>query len=111
MNGNTFLIPANSKRGMLILGIFRPIDLIIFCIGIGLTIVFIVIISPETLFQTFIVLFPAGLATVLIAPIPNYHNVLVFILSMINFFISRQKYVWKGWCFNERTIIEDEKQV
>ena len=34
---NTYLIPANSKKSMLMLGVFNKIDLAIFCSGIGVS--------------------------------------------------------------------------
>ena len=45
MNQNPYLIPANTKKGELILGIFRPIDLVIFLVGVGITLLALVIMS------------------------------------------------------------------
>lgn len=47
-------------------------------------------------------LIPALIATFLVAPIPNYHNVRVLIATVVRFLFSRQKYVWKGWCYREQ---------
>ena len=102
-----YLIPANSKRGMLIFGLFRPVDLILFLSGVGLTIFLVILTNPGTLLQTFVVLTPVGICAMLVAPIPNYHNVLVFVQSMVKFLTNRQKYVWKGWCYYERKTEED----
>ena len=38
-----YLIPANTKRGQLILGIFKPFDLILFSTGVLITIIFMAI--------------------------------------------------------------------
>ena len=35
----TFLVPANSKRSALIFGFFKPVDLIIFGVGTGLSLI------------------------------------------------------------------------
>ena len=55
---NTFLIPANSKRGLLILNAFTLIDLIIFGVGLLITIILITTVSPSDLFETILVLLP-----------------------------------------------------
>ena len=72
MNQNPYLIPANTKKGELILGIFRPIDLVIFLVGVGITLLALVIMSLA--------------------------NVRVAFGEVINFYTNRQKYVWRGWC-------------
>ncbi len=101
MNGNQYLIPANTKKGELILGIFRPIDLIIFGVGVGITLLILVILSfTNSVSNTFsiVALVPAGIATMLVFPFPNYHNIRVAIGELIKFFTNRQRYVWRGWC-------------
>jgi len=105
MNG-PFIIPANSKKGQLILGLFRPLDLIIFAVGISLTFILLVSIGPGAWYQTVLILAPALISTFLILPLPNYHNVLTLIISINKFYSSRQKYIWRGWCIHE----EDEQQ-
>ena len=42
---NTYLIPANTKQGELIFGIFRPIDLILLASGISVTLIMMLIFS------------------------------------------------------------------
>ena len=101
MNGNQYLIPANTKKGELILGIFRPIDLIIFGVGVGITLLILVILSvSNSVSNTFAIMaiIPAGIATMLVFPFPNYHNIRVAIGELIKFFTNRQRYVWRGWC-------------
>ena len=101
MDKNQFMIPANTKKGELILGIFRPIDLIIFGIGIGITLLILVILSfTNSVSNTFsiVALAPAGIATMLVFPFPNYHNIRVAIGELIKFYTNRQRYVWRGWC-------------
>ncbi len=96
-----YLIPANTKKGSLILGIFRPFDLILFGIGVFMTIILLVIMPMGETFQVILVMLPAAIATFLIIPIPNYHNMLTIILEAYAFFTSRQRYIWKGWCVTD----------
>mgnify|MGYP004457996845 CR=1 FL=1 len=101
MNGN-YLIPANSKKGQLIFNIFRPEDLIIFSTGVAITLILLMSVRGLSTAGTISLLIPALVATFLVAPIPNYHNVRVLIATVFRFYFSRQKYVWKGWCYREQ---------
>lgn len=100
MNG--YLIPANSKKGTLILNIFRPIDMAIFGLGLGISLVMLMFMPSDSTVGVLISLLPAGVTGLLVIPIPNYHNVLCAIQSIIRFFGERRNYVWKGWCFYEK---------
>ena len=99
---DNYLIPANANRGRLILGYFRTIDLIIFLIGVGISF-FMLLIFQNEMTNTWIAiatLIPAGIATLLVIPIPYQHNVLVILQAIYNFyFVNQQKYKWRGWCF------------
>ena len=99
---NNYLIPANSKKGQLIFNIFRPEDLIIFSTGVAITLILLMAVKGLSTAGTMALLIPAFIATFLVAPIPNYHNVRVLIATVIRFFFSRQRYVWKGWCYREQ---------
>jgi len=99
MNG--FLIPANSKKSMLIFGIFQTIDLIIFGSGIAATLILLLVLSVDTLIKVVIVLIPALVCSFLVVPIPNYHNMRVVISETWNFYTSRQQFIWKGWCVTD----------
>jgi len=101
VNNGNYLIPANSKKGQLIFNFFRPIDLIIFGVGLFISFILIVSIGVGELWQTIIVLLPAGISALLIAPIPNYHNVLVFLTSIYGYLTNRRFYIWKGWCASD----------
>ena len=96
MNG--FLIPANSKKSMLIFGIFETIDLIIFLSGVGATLILLLVMSADTIAKVIIVLTPVAIAAFLIMPVPNYHNMRVIIRELWVFYTTRQKFIWKGWC-------------
>lgn len=101
-----FLIPANSKKSELILGLFTRFDLILLLVGLGLTALLVVMFQGELngLGAIIGVLLPALIAIFLVFPIPNYHNVLQLIINIYTFFFVRQRtYKWRGWCFrNER---------
>lgn len=101
MNGESYIIPANSKKSMMILGLFTPVDLAIFLIGCSFTLFALLLIKSETFSQTVIILLPALISAFLVAPIPNYHNVLQLLTNIILFFINQRKYKWKGWCITD----------
>ncbi|MBE6138437.1 MAG: hypothetical protein E7173_01670 [Firmicutes bacterium] len=97
---NQFLIPANSKKSMLIFGLFRPFDLGLFGAGVGLTLLLLPLLPIEQLLYAVIALIPALIAGFLVFPIPNYHNVRTVIMSVWRFYTERRIYYWKGWCFS-----------
>lgn len=93
-----YLIPANTKKGQLILGMFRPFDLILFGTGVLMTIIFMAILPLTSTVVTIIVMLPALVTGFLVVPIPYYHNILNVILELIEFFTNQRNYKWKGWC-------------
>lgn len=99
MNGN-YLIPANSKKSLLIFGIFNKFDLIMFAIGISLTLILLLVLPVDKLLFAVIALAPGLITGFLVLPIPNYHNMLTIIREAFNFFTQRRNFIWKGWCFN-----------
>lgn len=99
MNGN-YLIPANSKKSLLIFGIFNKFDLIMFAIGISLTLILLLTLPVDKLLFAIIALAPGLITGFLVLPIPNYHNMLTIIREAFNFFTQRRNFIWKGWCFN-----------
>lgn len=101
MTSNGYLIPANSKRGQLIFNYFRPVDLVIFGVGLTVSFLLLIILGTGSLLQTILVLAPAAVGALLVAPIPNYHNVLVFITSIYWYLNNRRNYIWKGWCVTD----------
>lgn len=100
---NQFLIPANSKRGQLIFSVFEKIDLIIEIIGVSITIILFLIVRPQTLLPSMLVLLPGLISTFLVLPIPNYHNVRCVIKNIYEFYFGSEKneLVWKGWCVKD----------
>lgn len=98
---NYYLIPANSKKSMLIFGLFNKFDLILFGSGVALTLLLLLILPVENLVMAIITLTPGLICSFLVFPIPNYHNVLTIIKSIIEFYTTRQRFVWKGWCLKD----------
>lgn len=101
MNGN-YLIPANAKRGQYIFGLFRPVDLIIFGVGIVATLILVAVMPMDQTWAAVVSVIPGIVCSLLVAPVAYYHNILQLIIELIQFFSSRRIYIWKGWCtFNE----------
>lgn len=95
---NSYLIPANTKSGKLILGMFKPFDLILFGVGVGITLILLVSLPLESPIVMGIVMVPALVSGFLIVPVPNYHNMLNVIAELIEFYTTQRNYKWKGWC-------------
>lgn len=93
-----YLIPANSKKSLMIFGMFYPFDLILFCIGLGITLILLVVLPVAEIGAAIIAIIPVLTVAFLVFPIPNYHNVLTVIINSILFITTRQKFIWKGWC-------------
>ena len=93
-----YLIPANSKRSMLIFGMFRPVDLIIFITGGVLTFLLIFINSPQDMTDIIIDLLPLLVTAAMVAPVPNQMNVWSFTVNVYSFLIHQRDYRWRGWC-------------
>lgn len=99
MNGNQYLIAANTKRGQLIFNIFRPIDFWIALGGLIVTIALFFFLSPSTLLTAVITLLPLAVCSFLVIPIPNYHNIMCVLGNIYRFyFVERQQFKWRGWC-------------
>ena len=97
MNGS--LVPANTKKSMLILGMFRLVpDLLILVLGIIISVALLLIFSSASTLALILCCIPMLVALVLVLPIPNYHNTLCAIQSVLNFYNGRRKFIWRGWC-------------
>lgn len=98
---NTYLIPANSKKSMLIFGFFKPIDMGIFCSGIGISFLMLMFMPVEEFWAAILAMLPGFICIFLVFPIPNYHNVRTVIMNAWKFYMTRQSYIWKGWCYED----------
>ena len=94
-----YLSPANTKRGQLILGIFRPFDLWLFGGGCLVTVILLAFLPLSSTAVTILILSPALISAFLVMPVPYYHNMLNVIVEAYEFFTNRQTYRWKGWCY------------
>ena len=70
----------------------------IFCFGIGISLFLLMFWKNDSLYVTLLLASPAMLAALLVAPVPNYHNVRTLIGNMNRFMTGRKKYYWRGWC-------------
>lgn len=93
-----YLIPANSKKSMLILGFFTPVDFVIFAMGIVFSVTLLIITQATHISIMLLILLPALISTFLILPVPYYHNIYQLITNVYYFFTKTRKYHWKGWC-------------
>lgn len=105
---NNYLIPANSKKSMMIFGMFYKFDLLLFGCGIAATLIMIWLLPVADIKVAIISIAPAAITGFLVFPVPHYHNVLTVIISTWRFFTTRQKFVWKGWCVTSE-FKEDKK--
>ena len=98
MDGYGYLVPANTKKSLLIFNMLRPIDAIILGVGILISVIMLLIFSDAGTTLMLIACIPMLIGLILVLPIPHYHNTLVALQSVIRFYNERRKYVWKGWC-------------
>ena len=103
-----YLIPANSKKSLYIFGVFEKFDLIMFGIGIGVTLLLLIIINPSTPLWAIVDLAPALITGFLVLPVPHYHNTRIVIKEAYLFYTRRQRFIWKGWCVTDE--YNDTKQ-
>lgn len=97
---NNYIIPANSKKSQLLLGFFTPLDLILFGSGVGITLILLLVIQSANLAIMLLILAPALITGFLVLPVPNYHNVLQFIVNVYTYYSENRKYIWRGWSSN-----------
>ena len=86
MNG--FLIPANSKKSMLIFGLFRSFDLIVLGVGMAISLILLLTLNLSDIGPTVLAITPGAIAIILVFPVAHYHNVMTVILSIYRFFIN-----------------------
>lgn len=98
MNDN-YLIPANTKRGQLIFGLFMPIDLIIFLSGLIVTFILVIFLPMQITWVAILSITPGVICALLCAPIAYYHNVRQLLIELYQYFTRRNRFVWKGWCY------------
>ena len=96
-----YLIPANTKRGRLLFGWFRPFDLALLGSGVLITFVLFAFVPMISVWMVILVLAPALITAFLVMPVPYYHNMLNIIVELYEYITNRQTYRWKGWCWRD----------
>ncbi|MBR1936563.1 MAG: hypothetical protein IJ842_02605 [Bacilli bacterium] len=96
-----YLIPANTKKGQLILGLFRPFDLILFGSGVLVSILLLSFLPLGDVWVTILALAPGLITGFLVLPVKYYHNMLNILVELYEFITNRQTYKWKGWCWRD----------
>jgi hypothetical protein len=95
---NNYIIPANSKKSQMFLGFLTLIDAFIFGAGILVTLALLLVFKNASIGLLIVALIPLLVTSLLVMPVPNYHNVLQLITNVLTFYNRRRKYYWKGWC-------------
>lgn len=98
MDKNSYLIPANSKKSMLILGYFTPLDLVVFLMGITFTLILVFMIKTSTFLLLILAVTPGLTSAFLVLPVPHYHNMMQLITNFYDYYTKNRRYYWKGWC-------------
>ena len=96
-----YLVPANSKKQTLLFGFLDKPDIPILITGIVSSVILLLLLNNTGSFIGVIIdILPLAICSFLVFPMPNYHNVRIFLREMYRFyFVKRRKYVWRGWCY------------
>ena len=86
---------------MLYFSLFTLTDLIILLSGISVTFLLFFLLPVEQLLFAAIAIAPGAICAFLVIPVPNYHNIRTVIKEIYNFYTTRQRFVWKGWCVQD----------
>ena len=98
---NMYLVPANAKKSMLYFGVFNLTDLFIFGGGVLFTFILLLTLPIEKMLFAILAITPGCICGFLVIPVPNYHNIRTIIMTAYNFYTTRQRFVWKGWCIRD----------
>lgn len=101
MGNYDYLIPANSKKSMLILGMFNMNDLFILGTGLTITVILLFVMKTNSLQNAVVILIPFLTSVTLVLPLPNEHNVRTFIKNVYDYVVNQKEYRWKGWCIKD----------
>ena len=89
---NEYLVPTNSKKSALILGLFKVIDLIILGIGLTVTVALLFAIKNPPFRIQILLVCPLLFSVLLVFPVPNYHNVRQLITNILTFYMGEKYY-------------------
>ena len=104
---NMYLIPNKKKKSMLLFSLFTKFDLFLFLGGVGISLLLLLVLPIEGFLFALIALGPGVICAFLVFPVPNYHNIRTVIKLGWEFYTTRQKYIWRGWCYKDGE--EDKK--
>jgi len=97
MNGS--MVPANAKKSMLLFGFLRPMpDTLILGVGVVTTLILLALFTDAETWVLILFCIPMLISALLVMPIPNYHNTLCAIQSVLSYYNGRRNYIWRGWC-------------
>ena len=99
MNG--YLIPANTKKSMLIMGVFTHKDLYLLGGALVISLLLLLTLDISSLPIGLLAIAPGAIGVFLVFPVPNYHNVATIIKEIYTFYTSRRNFAWKGWCYKD----------
>lgn len=92
-----YIMPANSKKSGLILGLFTPKDLVVLSIGVPISVILLLIFKSAGLFMLILSIIPGMISILLVFPVPHYHNVMQLLINIFKYYTGRKKYEWRGW--------------
>ena len=98
---NRYLIPANTKKSLLYFGLFNKFDALLFGSGLLVSLLMVSFMPAGNITITVIALLPAAITGFLVLPVPYYYNMRTILRSIVIFYTTRQKFVWKGWCIHD----------
>ena len=98
---NEYILPANSKKSGLILGLFTVRDIIILSIGLPITAIMLLIFKSAGFLMLVLSIIPGAIAVLLVIPVPHYHNVVQLLTNIFKYLMGRKKYEWRGWLKDE----------
>lgn len=100
MDNLVFTAPKNFKKGRLILGRYRVIDLTILISSILFTVLSTIIyVTYVKDFHPLILVglvLPSAIAYALTFPCGVYHNYIIRLKNIFWFYRKNQKYIWEG---------------
>ena len=100
---NQYLVPANSKKSRLILGFFTIKDIVVCCIGGVITLFLLIILKNPPIWVLILAILPLLTAALMVFPVAYYHNIMQLLTNILDFYLNRRKYYWKGWCVKDDT--------
>ena len=97
---HTFRTPKNFKKGKLIAGQYRTIDLMILIMGVVMTIagllIYLGLFEGKSMIITVLLIIPAAAGFALTLPFGIYHNMMEYLILKYKNATSIKTYIWEG---------------